>query len=666
MTNELPKTDSLKKKGRIFSQDSWEKISSPEEFDELIQVVTVKNWLSFSIFGGLVLVGILWSIFGKIPITVTGKGVLIRPRQVVTFQSAIQGNLDSLKIRDGECVKKDEVLATINPSQLKKQLELQRQKLFLFQTQALDTQRLEGQRTQLEVDGLTTKAEGLRQRLRDTQSLTPTLQSNTLEALREKGQTLEQRLQDMQAVTPRLKEEKLQEINKQRVSLEKRLGDAKKLTPELRDKKLQAIAEQKITLRERLQSAKSLTPILRDKNELALQQQRESLKQRLKDAQELVPVFEQRLTKRQKLLDDGAISQDNLLQTEQEFRQNLQSIAQIKTELKQVEVQEAETAEKYLQNFSTINEIEDKLKDLEVEEVETNQRYLDNVNTIREIEGQLQGLDSQTTETSKQFLDNLNQINEIKVQLQEVKLQETEAMEKFLESQNIMAQLKVDLLDLETQKKRLEQENLEAANTRKNQIEEVNREIAQLEKQVADNSKILSPVDGCILEIKGTVGQYVSPGTVLGKINVQGRLSGLMAVSYFPVKDGKMIKSDMKITITPDTVKRERFGGIIGNITSISSFPVTKEGASFVVGNPEIVENIIGKSGGQIETYAQLRKDDNTFSDYQWSSSKGPQQKFTAGTTITARVRVEERAPITFVLPILREWSGVYLFKSKS
>ena len=114
MTNELPKTDSLKKKGRIFSQDSWEKISSPEEF------------------GGLVLMGILWSIFGKIPITVTGKGVLIRPRQVVTFQSAIQGNLDSLKIRDGECVKKDEVLATINPSQLKKQLELQRQKLFLF------------------------------------------------------------------------------------------------------------------------------------------------------------------------------------------------------------------------------------------------------------------------------------------------------------------------------------------------------------------------------------------------------------------------------------------------------------------------------------------------------------------------------------------------------
>ncbi|MDJ0515017.1 MAG: NHLP bacteriocin system secretion protein [Trichodesmium sp. MO_231.B1] len=657
MTTQLPKTDSPKH--RIFSQESWEQISSPEEFDQLIQVVTVKDWLSFAILGGLVLVGILWSIFGKIPITVTGKGVLIRPRQVVEFQSAIQGNLESLKIRDGECVKKDDVLATIDPSQLKKQLELQQQKLILLQTQAVDTQKLESQRTQLEIDGLTSKAESLRQRLQDTQNLTPTLQNNTLKALREQRQTLEQRLQDMQAVTPILKEEKLQEINKQRTSLEKRLGDAKKLTPELKDKKLQAIAEQKITLQQRLENAKNLTPLLRDKNELALQQQRESLQQRLKDAKELVPVFQQRLTQRQELFAEGAISQDNLLQTEQEFRQNLQSIGQIQAELKQVEVQETETTEKYLENFSNISEIEDRIKDLEVEEVETNQRYLDNINTIREIETELQALDSQTTETSKQFLDNLNQINEIKVQLQEVKLQETEALEKYLENQNTIGQLKVDLQDLDTQRKRLEQENLEAANTRKNQIEEVNREIAQLEKEVADNSKIISPVDGCILEIKSTVGQYVNPGTSLGKINVQGKSSELVAVSYFPVQDGKRIKPDLEINITPDTVKRERFGGIIGNITSISNFPVTKEGASFVVGNPEIVENVIGESGGQIEAYAQLKKDDNTFSGYEWSSSNGPQQKLTAGTTITTRVKVEERAPITFVLPILREWSGI-------
>ncbi|MCL2926793.1 MAG: hypothetical protein MGG37_01735 [Trichodesmium sp. MAG_R01] len=43
-------------------------------------------------------------------------------------------------------------------------------------------------------------------------------------------------------------------------------------------------------------------------------------------------------------------------------------------------------------------------------------------------------------------------------------------------------------------------------------------------------------------------------------------------------------------------------------MTSIYDFPVTKESATFVVGNPEIVGNIIGPT----EAYAQLKKDDNT------------------------------------------------------
>lgn len=33
--------------------------------------------------------------------------------------------------------------------------------------------------------------------------------------------------------------------------------------------------------------------------------------------------------------------------------------------------------------------------------------------------------------------------------------------------------------------------------------------------------------------------------------------------------------------------------------------------------------------------------------------------KLTAGTTTALRVTVEERAPITFLLPFLREWSGL-------
>ncbi|NEP74842.1 MAG: NHLP bacteriocin system secretion protein [Okeania sp. SIO2G4] len=647
------------KQRRIFRKESLERLSSPERLDQLMQVVTLKDWLPLATLGSLVILGLLWSIFGKIPITISGKGVLIRPRQVIEFQSAIAGRLQSLNIQDGQCIKKNYVLATIDPSQLKKQLELQQNKLIQLQTQAQDTQQLQNQRTQLEIEALAGKKNSLEQRLKDTQAIAPILQNDTLNAIREQRQSLEQRLSDLETVTPILKEKKLEAIAKQRTSLQQRLQDAKTLTPELQEKQLAALAEQKITLEQSLENTKALTPILLNQNEVALQQKRESLLQRLQDARELTPTFEERLKRRQDLYEQGAISEDTLLQSKQEYQQNLQNITEIEAELKQLEVERTEAIEKYAQNLNNIKEIETELTELKAQKAEVNQKYLDNLNTIREIETQIQELDLQTTETDEQFLENINKINEIKAELQKLKLQETETRQKFLENQNTITQIKADLQDLDTQRKRLEQDNLEAVNTRKNQIEEVKREIAQLEKQIADNSKIISPVDGCILEIQTTLGQFVNPGTTLGKINIKGKSGELQAVSYFAVSDGKRITPEMEILITPDTVKRERFGGIIGEIISLSDFPVTKEGANFVVGNSEIVENIIGESGGKIEAIAQLKLDPNTFSGYQWSSSKGPQQKLTAGTTTTTRVRVEERAPITFVLPILREWSGI-------
>ena len=80
----------------------------------------------------------------------------------------------------------------------------------------------------------------------------------------------------------------------------------------------------------------------------------------------------------------------------------------------------------------------------------------------------------------------------------------------------------------------------------------------------------------------------------------------------------------MKIYITPDTVRRERFGGIVGTVTQVSPFPITKEGASSLVGNAEVVEEIVSQVGSVIAVQAQLELDPSTPSGYKWSSSTGP------------------------------------------
>ncbi|MBE8965191.1 hypothetical protein IQ277_02720 [Nostocales cyanobacterium LEGE 12452] len=51
----------------------------------------------------------------------------------------------------------------------------------------------------------------------------------------------------------------------------------------------------------------------------------------------------------------------------------------------------------------------------------------------------------------------------------------------------------------------------------------------------------------------------------------------------------------MKLQVTPSTVQRKRFGDIIGAVTDVSAFPVTKEGALSVVGSSELVQGLMSQ-----------------------------------------------------------------------
>ena len=537
-----------REKKQIFREESLERLSSPERLDQLMQIVGRQDWLPLSTLGALVVAVIIWSIFGKIPVNVTSKGLLILPRRVVNIQSPVAGQLKQLEVKPGDCVKKDEVIATIDPFEIRQKLQLEQEKLAQLQGQEQQADTLQNQRTDLEILA----------------------------------------------------------IQQEQVSKRQRLKDALKLSPILKDREIEAIEQERAALQQQLQDAQALTPILRDKETKAIEEQKLSLQQQLQDAQAQAPVLKERSEKRRSLLEQGAISSDHVLQAEQEYRQNLQNISKLKAELKQLETQKTEVEQKYLDNLDVIGKYQAKLRELDIKETQTQQKYLENLSTI--------------------------------------------------------SQLKAELQQLDTQVKILEQQNLEASAGRKNQIQEVKHSIAQLEKQFEYNQQIKSPYSGCILELTASNSSVLNSGDRLGSIQVNGISEQISSIAYFPVGDGKKIKSEMKIYVTPDTVRRERFGGIVGTVTKVSAFPITKQGATSIVGNPEVVEELISQVGPVIAVQAQLQLDSSTPSGYKWSSSKGPENlQITSGTTTIARVTIEKQTPIALILPILREWSGIYL-----
>jgi HlyD family secretion protein len=245
--------------------------------------------------------------------------------------------------------------------------------------------------------------------------------------------------------------------------------------------------------------------------------------------------------------------------------------------------------------------------------------------------------------------------------------QRMQAEQAYLEHQDRIAEFKARLKQLESQLKQLDGqevqlvlENLEAITLRKNQIQELQNSIALDEVQLERHGQIRSKHPGRIVEIAVNVGQMVQPGQRLGSLAVDDGSETLVGLTYFPVGAGKKIKPGMQVHIAPDPVERQRFGSILGTVTAVSAFLVTKEGIASRVGNTEVVNALLAQGRPAIEVVATLQENPMTFSGYTWSSSTGPELRMTPGTTTTGRAVIEQRAPITYLLPFLREISGLY------
>jgi HlyD family secretion protein len=535
----------LKSKRKIFRDESLERLSSPEALDQLMKVISPKSLLPLTAIGIITIAGGTWSVFGRIPVTIEGQGILMHPSNVVPLQIKGAGQLSTITIKANDIVKKGQPIGSIDQSELRKQLQQQKTKLQELQTQ---------------------------------NQASKTLQIQGID--REK-----------------------QSIDRQRQTTIARIQELQTLNPTLKTKSQQSIREQRLQLQEKIAGLRSLNPILKQKGQAALVQQRSSLQQQIKTAKSQLPVLHSRTTKFKQIYNQGLISQEIYLRAEQEEQKKQEEIAQLDTQFK-----ETETAENDLQ---------------------------------------------------ERYINNQNEITSSRAELQKLELEESNIQDTYLKTQNEITKLQIELKNLDSREATQSKQNFQDTTTRTNQIAELQREIAKLDTQIGNSSQIISPYSGRVLEVSQRPGEVVTAGGRLATIEVENSSKDLAGISYFTVAEGKKIQPGMSIQLTPQTVKRERFGGILGKVTAVSDFPITSETVAHEIGNIDLANGLAKKRDGLIQVTAQLEPDPKTASGYQWSSSTGPAGKITPGTTTIVRVKVEERAPITFVLPILRSVSGL-------
>ncbi|MFP4486392.1 MAG: NHLP bacteriocin system secretion protein [Campylobacterales bacterium] len=237
--------------------------------------------------------------------------------------------------------------------------------------------------------------------------------------------------------------------------------------------------------------------------------------------------------------------------------------------------------------------------------------------------------------SKEQFLDKKSELNSIKSEL--------DSLKKEIELTRIQA--KKELHSIKVEQERLEQS-----------IMEKETKLDSLQKQIEKEQYIVSKAEGVITEILANEGDFISRGDRLYQI--EGSSKDLEVLAYFPSSKAKKIQKNMQANISPTIYDKNRYGTILGEVKSISEYPVSAKEIERRFGT-SLVGNLFAKGGAPFEVSISPLKDSGSVSGFKWTFDKGEEQKVTQGTLSECSVVVERRAPVTFLLPKIREFLGV-------
>lgn len=107
---------------QIFRKVALERLSSPEQLDQLMQVTTPKGWIALLALIVLLSCAVFWGIFGSIPNKVAGQGILVKTGGVFEVDSPSLGIVKGVYFKPGDLVKRGQVVARLEQRELLNQL----------------------------------------------------------------------------------------------------------------------------------------------------------------------------------------------------------------------------------------------------------------------------------------------------------------------------------------------------------------------------------------------------------------------------------------------------------------------------------------------------------------------------------------------------------------
>ncbi|MEM8572307.1 MAG: NHLP bacteriocin system secretion protein [Pseudomonadota bacterium] len=206
-----------------------------------------------------------------------------------------------------------------------------------------------------------------------------------------------------------------------------------------------------------------------------------------------------------------------------------------------------------------------------------------------------------------------------------------------------------DLADLKT-------ESALRIDAAEEQLDAGTRELERLEALRARDTLVRAPGPGRIEEIRVSIGQNVTQDTTIATIAQSG--GGAEVIAFLEAAEARRVTVGMPVQVVPSSINKAQYGSMRGRVSTLSPEPVSIAYASALLRNAALAQQLT-ESGTSYLARIELFEDRTSASGYEWWSGQGPSFPIDEGSLAQVDVILEERAPITLVIPAFRALIGL-------
>lgn len=150
------------------------------------------------------------------------------------------------------------------------------------------------------------------------------------------------------------------------------------------------------------------------------------------------------------------------------------------------------------------------------------------------------------------------------------------------------------------------------------------------------------------------VGSPVLAGTEIARITPKG-LGSQVIVCYVPLAYAQRFKAGMEVLVYPTSIDSQKYGHMEAEIVSVDEYATNVSSLTYVLGRDNMVAEQFVSNGPIVSVVCKIKTDKATKSGYYWSSDSAKNLTISNGTVISAKIVVDECAPITKLIGKIKD-----------